>query len=89
MEVRVADVLRDTKQGVLFFVMSELFKHHKEPSLSYEILNGSSNKRYNVSGDWMRTQVESKRLVYQGMISPSPNFGYEISQKGTKIYIKQ
>jgi hypothetical protein len=89
MEVRTGDVLRDTSKNDLFFVMSETFKHHKEQSLSFEILNGTTNKTYNVSGDWMRTQVELRRLVYQGMISPSPNFGYEISKKGTKIYIKQ
>lgn len=89
MVIRCGDVLLDTKGNKLFFVMSESFIEDKGESIGYEILDGQSSKTYRVSGDWMRNQVEIGRLKYQGLISPSPNFGFEISKQATKIYIKQ
>jgi len=89
MVIRCGDVLLDTKDSKLFFVMSESFVEAKGESVEYEILDGQSSKTYRVSGGWMRNQIEIGRLRYQGLISPSPNFGLEISKQTTKIYIKQ
>ena len=89
MVIRCGDVLLDTKDSKLFFVMSESFMEDKGESVGYEILDGQSSKTYRVSGEWMRSQIETGRLKYQGLISPSPNFGFEMSKQVNKIYIKQ